>query len=456
MLARLANEIEAHGWISFARYMQLVLHEPGLGYYAAGRAKFGRAGDFVTAPELGKLFGRTLARQLRQIGGPVLEIGAGSGALAEALLGESPREYLILETSAELRERQRARLGNRVQFIDRLPPRLAGAVIANEVVDAMPVHAVAWTGRGIMERGVSLRDGKLVWAEKPASGELLEEARAIKVPTPYQSEINLAARAWMRTLGERLAEGAIFVIDYGFPRHEYYHPQRATGTLMCHYRHQAHGDPFLHPGEQDVTAHVDFSALADAARAARLEVLGYATQAQFLVNCGITEVLGEANVESALHYAPLAAEANQLLSPAMHHAQKWPGIVERMVLRMQGRGNLGTLMSEMMAGVQAPSEEEAAVLVAYLKRHAQKPLNPKRYPEVTEPSGEAFRLACSQCHVLPDPKRHTAEEWRIVVARMQENMQWMNRVVASRPAPGEPQLRVEEINAFLEKYARRP
>jgi len=316
MLARLANEIEAHGWISFARYMQLVLHEPGLGYYAADRAKFGRAGDFITAPELGKLFGRTLARQLRQIGGPVLEIGAGSGALAEALLGESPREYLVLETSAELRERQRARLGNRVQFIDRLPPRLAGAVIANEVVDAMPVHAVAWTGRGIMERGVSLRDGKLVWAEKPASGELLEEARAIKVPTPYQSEIGLAARAWMRTLGERLAEGAIFVIDYGFPRHEYYHPQRATGTLMCHYRHQAHSDPFLHPGEQDVTAHVDFSALADAARDAGLEVLGYATQAQFLVNCGITEVLGEANVESALHYAPLAAEANQLLSPA--------------------------------------------------------------------------------------------------------------------------------------------
>ena len=316
MLVRLANEIEQHGWISFARYMQLVLHEPGLGYYASDRAKFGRAGDFVTAPELGKLFGRTLARQLSRIGGPVLEIGAGSGALAEALLGESPREYLILETSAELRERQRERLGNRVQFIDSLPPRWAGVVIANEVVDAMPVHAVAWTERGVMERGVSFRDGKLVWAEKPAGGDLLEEARAIKVPTPYQSEIGLVARAWMRTLGERLAEGAIFVIDYGFPRHEYYHPQRTMGTLMCHYRHQAHGDPFLRPGEQDVTAHVDFSALANAARDAGLEVLGYATQAQFLVNCGITEVLGEANVESALHYAPLAAEANKLLSPA--------------------------------------------------------------------------------------------------------------------------------------------
>jgi SAM-dependent MidA family methyltransferase len=316
MLARLATEIDQHGWISFARYMQLVLHEPGLGYYAGDQAKFGRAGDFVTAPELGKLFGRTLARQLKQIGGSVLEVGAGSGALAETLLDESTCEYFILETSAGLRERQRARLGKRVQFIDTLPERWAGTVIANEVVDAMPVHAVAWTERGVMERGVSFRHGKLAWAEKPASGDLLEEARAIKVPTPYQSEIGLAARAWMRTLGERLAEGVIFVIDYGFPRHEYYHAQRAMGTLMCHHRHRAHGDPFLHPGEQDVTAHVDFSALAGAARDAGLEVLGYATQAQFLVNCGITDVLGEANIENALHYAPLAAEANKLLSPA--------------------------------------------------------------------------------------------------------------------------------------------
>jgi len=136
------------------------------------------------------------------------------------------------------------------------------------------------------------------------------------VPVPYVSELALEARAWLRTVVAALEQGAVFVIDYGFPRHEYYHPQRATGTLMCHYRHQAHGDPLLNPGEQDVTAHVDFSALADAARDAGLEVLGYATQAQFLVNCGITEVLGEANVESALHYAPLAAEANQLLSPA--------------------------------------------------------------------------------------------------------------------------------------------
>ncbi|HEX6266905.1 MAG TPA: hypothetical protein VFZ81_08395 [Burkholderiales bacterium] len=148
-------------------------------------------------------------------------------------------------------------------------------------------------------------------------------------------------------------------------------------------------------------------------------------------------------------------QCHNLANPAMHHAEKWPVIVERMVLRMEGRGNLGALMEEMMAGVKAPSEEETGAIVAYLRKHAQKPLDPKRYPEVNRPSGEAFRLACNQCHVLPDPKRHTAAEWRAVVARMQENMAWMNRVVGSKPEAGEPQLRVEEINAFLARYARR-
>jgi hypothetical protein len=148
-------------------------------------------------------------------------------------------------------------------------------------------------------------------------------------------------------------------------------------------------------------------------------------------------------------------QCHNLANPAMHHAQKWPGIVERMVLRMEGRGNMGNLMSEMMAGVKAPSEEETRAIVGYLRKYAQKPLDPQRYPEVNRPSGEAFRLACNQCHVLPDPQRHTADEWPKVVARMQENMEWMNRVVGSQPLPGEPQLRVEEINAFLRRYARR-
>ena len=302
------------GWISFARYMDLALHAPGEGYYAGGARKFGPQGDFVTAPELGSLFGRTLARQLR--GFPrILEIGAGSGALAETLLGEHDCEYLILETSTELRDRQQKRLGGKVQFLDALPARFSGAVIANEVVDAMPVHAVAWREAGIMERGVAFDDGKLHWQEREAPGGLRHEAQKIDVPIPYESEINLAGNAWMRTLGAMLESGAIFVIDYGCPRAEYYHPQRSMGTLMCHQRHRSHGDVFLEPGRQDITAHVDFSALAAAAREAGLEVLGYATQAQFLVNCGITDVLAEANVENALHYAPIAAQAQKLLSP---------------------------------------------------------------------------------------------------------------------------------------------
>jgi hypothetical protein len=148
-------------------------------------------------------------------------------------------------------------------------------------------------------------------------------------------------------------------------------------------------------------------------------------------------------------------QCHNLPNPAMHHAAKWPPVVERMVMRMEGRGNMGTLMAEMMAGVKAPSAEETRTLVAYLRKHAQRPLDPKLYPEVRAPAGEAFRLACNQCHVLPDPKRHTAAEWRAVVARMQENMEWMNRVVGSKPLPGEPQLRVEEINAFLARHARR-
>ena len=147
-------------------------------------------------------------------------------------------------------------------------------------------------------------------------------------------------------------------------------------------------------------------------------------------------------------------QCHNLPNPAMHHAEKWPAVVERMVLRMEGRGNLGALMSEMMAGVEAPAEDDSAALVAYFARHAQRPLDAARYPEVNRPSGEAFRLACNQCHVLPDPQRYTAAEWPAVVSRMQENMEWMNRVVGSRPTPGEPQLRVEEINAFLRKYAR--
>jgi SAM-dependent MidA family methyltransferase len=268
---RIEGEIaKAGGWISFERYMQLALHEPGIGYYASGAQKFGARGDFVTAPELGALFGRTLARQLKDFD-RVLEFGAGSGALAEVLTRELECEYWVLETSAELRARQRARLGDRVRHIDRLPANFRGAMIANEVVDAMPVHVVHWTEAGVLERGVS---APLRWADRPAADAVLEAAKALEVRPPYVSEINLAARAWMRSLVEALEAGVIFVIDYGFPRREYYHPQRAMGTLMCHYQHQAHADPFMRPGEEDITAHVDFTALAEGAHGAGAQVLG--------------------------------------------------------------------------------------------------------------------------------------------------------------------------------------
>jgi hypothetical protein len=167
------------------------------------------------------------------------------------------------------------------------------------------------------------------------------------------------------------------------------------------------------------------------------------------------EQLPERDSRGAKLVIGYCVQCHNLPNPAMHHAAKWPAVVHRMVLRMEGKGNMGVLMAEMMAGVKAPSGEDSQAIVDYLERYAQKPLDPVRYPEVNRPSGEAFRLACSQCHTLPDPQRHTAEEWRAVVARMQENMEWMNRVVGSRPMPGEPELRVEEINAFLGKYARK-
>ncbi len=314
--ARIAQEIAARdGWIDFARYMQLALHEPGVGYYAQG-ARIGDKGDFVTAPELGSLFGRTLGRALA--GFPaVLEIGAGSGALAEVLAASLDCEYFILETSAALRRHQAARLGARVTFIEEIPPGFEGAMVANEVVDAMPVHLAHWTQSAILERGVAW---PLAWRDRPAQGELLEAARRIanhfELPAPYVSEVNLLAAPWMRHLVERLAAGAIFVIDYGFPRREYYHAQRASGTLMCHYRQRAHADPFAHPGEEDISAHVDFTLLAEAAHDAGADSLGYTSQAQFLVNCGITDVLAEVNAENALRYAPIASQAQKLLSPA--------------------------------------------------------------------------------------------------------------------------------------------
>lgn len=324
LLRVLEDELAASdNWMAFARYMELVLHAPGLGYYAAGSRKLGAEGDFITAPELSPLFGRTLARQVAQVlrpGEAILEFGAGSGALAEAITGELDAPYFILETSPDLRERQQARLGSRVQWLDTLPRSFRGVMVANEVLDAMPVHLAAWTENGILERGVTANEGQLAWADRPAEGAVLAAAKNIDIERPpqgrYVSELGLLGRLWLRSLGRILERGAILLIDYGFPAREYYHPQRSAGTLACHYRHHVHDDPFYLPGLQDVTAHVDFSALARAAREGGMEVLGYASQAQFLVNAGITDLLAQLDPSDAPRYLPAASAAQKLLSPS--------------------------------------------------------------------------------------------------------------------------------------------
>ena len=331
--AHIRGEIAASGgWISFARYMELALYAPGLGYYSAGARKLGKAGDFVTAPEISPLYGQTLTRQVKQVldagFDEVLEVGAGSGALAATLLeelersGKTPRNYLILELSADLRERSRDTLAarvphllERVAWLNRLPPSFSGVVLGNEVLDAMPTHVVRVQGEKVEEGGVGMRSDRFDWSWRVATGELLNAARSLKLPEGFRTEIPLAARAFMRSLAGVLEKGLALFVDYGFPQKEYYHPQRKDGTLMCHYRHHAHADPFFLPGLQDITSHVDFSAIASAAREGGLELAGYTSQAQFLVNCGITEVMSRTPAEDGARFLPLANQANRLMSP---------------------------------------------------------------------------------------------------------------------------------------------
>ncbi|MDD5330919.1 MAG: SAM-dependent methyltransferase [Sulfuricella sp.] len=329
--ARIVAEIEsAGGWIPFSRFMELALYAPGLGYYSAGLGKFGEAGDFVTAPEISALFGRTLARQAAQVlaetGGDILEMGAGSGRLAFDLLAELAQSgqplprYFILEVSADLRRRQQELLqpyAPRVQWLDTLPAGFTGLILGNEVLDAMPVELVAWREGGIRQRGVVLNQGEFQWSERElATGELFDLAARLEMPADSVSEIGLAARGFIAALAAMLEKGVILMLDYGFGRSEYYHPQRRTGTLMCHYRHHAHDDPFYLPGLQDITAHVDFTAIAETGIERGLDLLGYTSQAHFLLNCGITDLLAQTPPEQASAYLPLAAQAQKLLSPA--------------------------------------------------------------------------------------------------------------------------------------------
>ncbi|HCI15145.1 MAG: hypothetical protein A2063_02005 [Gallionellales bacterium GWA2_60_142] len=337
--AQLADLIRADisaqgGWITFARYMELALYAPGLGYYTAGAHKFGDAGDFITAPELSPLFGRTVARQVAEImeqSAPhVMELGAGSGKLAADMLaeleriGSLPESYSILEVSADLRERQQAllrerlpHLAGRVHWLDALPETFAGAMVANEVLDALPVHLVHWREGGPAERGIVVNEAGFCWQDRPiADPELLQAVQRIDVPDGYLSEICLAQRGLINSLAQRLQQGALLFIDYGFGAREFYHPQRSSGTLMCHYRHYAHDDPFFLPGLQDITAHVNFTDAAECGIDAGLELLGYTTQAFFLLNCGIADFMAERDPENLRDYQPLSAQLQKLTSPA--------------------------------------------------------------------------------------------------------------------------------------------
>jgi SAM-dependent MidA family methyltransferase len=288
----------------------------------------------VTAPEISSLFGRTLARQVAQVlrasHPEVLEVGAGSGALAATLLAELealgalPERYLILELSPDLRSRSRDTLAatvphllERVAWLNQLPPSFRGCIVGNEVLDAMPFHVIATRTRDVLEAGVTAdAAGALQWAHRPAAGELLAAAQQLNLPDHYDTEIGLAARGFVRSVGSMLTSGVALLIDYGFPRREYYHPQRSRGTLMCHYRHRAHDDPFFLPGLQDITAHIDVTAVAEAGIETGLDLLGYATQAQFLINCGITDLLAQSPPDDARTYIPLARQVDKLTSPA--------------------------------------------------------------------------------------------------------------------------------------------
>lgn len=341
LTALITDEIaRAGGWIDFARYMELALYTPGLGYYSGGSRKFGAEGDFITAPELSPLFGQSLARQVMQItqasASHVIEVGAGTGALAADMLlelerlGALPDHYDIIELSGELRVRQtdtvRERaphLADRVRWLDALPDAFAGCVVANEVLDVMPVHLVVWRGDDILERGVVLHDGQLAHADRPAQGSVLNSAQALDVPrsatADYVSEICPAARAWMAEWGRRLTAGAVIAIDYGYPREEYYLPSRSQGTVQCYYRHRAHTDLLRWPGLNDITAFVDFTAAAEAAFDAGLDVLGYTSQGAFLANCGLLQLLAERGASAEAmgqpDYVRAARAAHRLTGP---------------------------------------------------------------------------------------------------------------------------------------------
>lgn len=329
------------GAISFGRYMALALYEPESGYYAAGLQKFGEAGDFITAPEISPLFSRCVARQCAQVlpllDNPViLEIGAGSGVMATDILleleslNQLPDRYLILEISTYLRQKQKevieskaAHLFDRVEWLNALPDKpIQAVVLANEVLDAMPVESFQTTDDGVKQLFVEVVEDGVNAIYKDAESSVsdavntIEQRAEMKFELQYQSEFNPTLDAWIASVADCLEKGIVLLIDYGYPVSEYYHPQRHMGTLICHYQHRAHADPFWYPGLQDITAFVDFSAVAYAAVDAGLEVRGYTTQAAFLMASGIAQLHQEAVTDEVSSQINLSQQIKTLTLPS--------------------------------------------------------------------------------------------------------------------------------------------
>jgi len=338
-LSQLVQQIisEAAGWIDFSTYMQLALYAPSLGYYTGGSQKFGSSknggGDFITAPEITPLFAQSLARQVSQVlqetQGSILELGAGTGKLAADLLlaladeEQLPEQYFILEVSdhlrhvqlKNLRERLTIELFNKIVWLDTLPVQFAGLILSNEVLDAIPVHLVVKKQDALYERGVVF-DGQFAWQDQPLKDQKIRQLiESLGLPNDYLTEVCPAAIGLINSLANTLKHGAILMIDYGFCAREYYHPQRNQGTLMCHYQHYAHADPLINIGLQDITAHVNFTAIAEAGLAQGLDLQGYTNQAQFLMACGLLDLLAQESPGNLKSYTPKVSAVQKLISP---------------------------------------------------------------------------------------------------------------------------------------------
>lgn len=349
---------EAGGWLSFERFMELALYAPGLGYYSAGSRKFGPSGDFVTAPEVSDLFSRCVAEQCLEVleaGGEILELGAGTGRMAATVLtalsarGVLPERYAILEVSADLAQRQRERISrltpelrDRVVWLDRLPDRpLRGVILANEVLDALSCRRFVVEGESVCELGVALEGESIVERRHGADEALATACGSLRselpqaLPQGYVSEICLRVAPWLAGVSESLEQGLMLLFDYGLPRSHYYHPQRSTGTLRCHFKQRVHDDPYVNPGVQDITAWVDFTRVAEAALSCGLEVAGFATQAAFLLGTGIEGFTGEE--ADPVRHARLAGEARRLLLPGeMGEAFKAMALTRECDARLSG------------------------------------------------------------------------------------------------------------------------